>query len=631
MKLEAINRYKVKWNNAWQSVLQYFVFACILFGIKLYLIGNYGNITPFWDQWDGEAALLYKPFLDGTLTLKDLVAPHNEHRIFTTRILSLGILSANNIWNPLLQMVINAGLHILMIVFSIYLLSYVTGKRHLPALLTFSLVLFGIPYGWENTLAGFQSQFYFVLLFSIASLWLTVVCEPLSFKWWGGIACALLAFLSLASGIFALGAAAFMGIIFYLSGLRKTNRQLIGIVILAAFFILGAYFTPSLPGHAMLKATSFDQFFSALKGIMGWPISSTFLAACLRNVPALLFTGWMLWKRPQVKDRRWLLFALVIWYGAQAASVAYGRGLVYYGSRYMDLFAIGILFNFACLLSIVRINFQKRRSLSIGGVFAWLAIVLFSLGNYGISDVPPEIASKHLTSLTQEKNTKSFVETGDTAYLTNKPRLDIPYPDPNRLAMILSLPEVRKILPSAIAANLVASSQISTPDNAFVVNGYFPTTPAKNKISWGSYNVQGDNALGKFIIKFDSQPGGTIKIPAAGYPLESGNKIEIEQNGQYNMIVLKENPKENWATAYARIEPGPFSLCLTDSSKTSWLAAGQPSFIGRFDRFTSRLLSHYYWFLLTGIIGTVFLIAQRGYNGHVDNNWEDNPNIFLKG
>jgi len=64
-------------------------FILLLFGAKLWLIDHYGNPTPFWDQWDGEAANLYAPFLEGTLRFQDLFAAHNEHRIFTTRLLSL--------------------------------------------------------------------------------------------------------------------------------------------------------------------------------------------------------------------------------------------------------------------------------------------------------------------------------------------------------------------------------------------------------------------------------------------------------------------------------------------------------------------------------------------------------------
>ncbi len=156
--------------NPTMSIALIWIFAVVLFGIKLWIINTYGNATPFWDQWDGEAVKLYKPYFDGTLTFSDWFAPHNEHRIFTTRLLSLGLLLINGIWNPLLQMVINAALHITALVLCIVLLTSVIGRKNLLPLLLFALVLFGVPYAWQNTLMGFQSQFYFIVLFHLVNI-----------------------------------------------------------------------------------------------------------------------------------------------------------------------------------------------------------------------------------------------------------------------------------------------------------------------------------------------------------------------------------------------------------------------------------------------------------------------------
>ena len=91
--------------------LAFAAFSATLLGAKLWLIGAYGNATPYWDQWDGEAAALYRPLLDGTLGWANLLAPHNEHRIFTMRLIELALLMLNGIWNPLLEMVVNAVIH----------------------------------------------------------------------------------------------------------------------------------------------------------------------------------------------------------------------------------------------------------------------------------------------------------------------------------------------------------------------------------------------------------------------------------------------------------------------------------------------------------------------------------------
>ncbi|MGA9032916.1 MAG: hypothetical protein WB402_10400 [Sulfuricaulis sp.] len=607
-------------NSFWVPFLAFGAFAAMLFGIKLWLIGTYGDATPYWDQWDGEAANLYKPFLEGTLRWTDLFAPHNEHRIFITRLLALTLLTFNGIWNPLLQMVVNAVLHIVTLGFGIALLTRVIGRNHLPALLAFSLVLFGVPYAWENTLAGFQSQFYFVLLFGIACLWLTVTQHPLSARWWGGVVCAMLAFLSLASGIFALAAAAIIGLVFYVMGLRKTRKQLLAVAILAGLFLLGVVLTPSVAYHASLEAASFPQFLDALLAVLGWPISPSVFSALVRNLPALVFVGVILWKRPAANDRKWFLLALVVWSFGQAMSIAYGRAVGNLASRYLDLFAIGILVNFACLISIAQEYICKWRRRTVIAVIVWTVTGLISLGLNAVSHIPGELATKRDTGLAQETNTRNYLATGDFNYLKDKPFLHIPYPNPERLASILASPTVRMILPTNISLPLTPTSVDSMPAGAFVADGYYPTTPKRTGMTLGSYGAQGDAATGQATIRFEANKQTVLlAIPVAGYPLNNGIKLEIEQNGQRKPVAIKRNPKESWGMAYIKVDRGPFSIMLTDfsSRNTGWLAVGAPVVTGRLDALTNVLLAKYPMFLILGLIVVVLLLTQYGLTSRV--------------
>jgi len=82
----------------------------VIVGAKLWLIHAWATPIPYWDQWD-EARLWLKPWLDGNWTWSDLFAPHNEHRIFFTRVLDTLVIQLNGQWDPLLQMTINAFIH----------------------------------------------------------------------------------------------------------------------------------------------------------------------------------------------------------------------------------------------------------------------------------------------------------------------------------------------------------------------------------------------------------------------------------------------------------------------------------------------------------------------------------------
>src|ERR1043166_5680670 len=84
----------------------------MLYGAKCWVIASYGSDTPFGDQWRAEADILFRPWLAGSLRISDLFAHHNEHRILLTRLVDLGELWANGTWSPILQMLVNALVHV---------------------------------------------------------------------------------------------------------------------------------------------------------------------------------------------------------------------------------------------------------------------------------------------------------------------------------------------------------------------------------------------------------------------------------------------------------------------------------------------------------------------------------------
>ena len=487
-------------HSRWARVLAFGAFAAMLLGSKLWLIGAYGNATPCWDQWDAEAANLYKPFLEGRLGWSHLFATHCEHRIFTTRLIALGLLTINGIWNPLLQMVVNAVLHIATLGFGIALLARVIGRDHLPALLLFALVLCGVPCAWENTLLGIQAHFYLVMLFAIACLWLTVTEDPFSAGWWAGTLCAILAFLCMASGAFASATAAIVGLLFYASGLRRTRKQLLAVAILAGLFALGVALTPTVAGHAPLKAASVPQFLQALAAILAWPISADVFSALIVNLPALAFVGVMLWKRPPALDRKWFLVALALWMLVQTASIAYGRAADVRRSRYLDLFAIGILVNFACSISIAQGQIGKRYRWIIPGTAIWAGTILMSLGVYAGRHIPAAVAAERDTRLVQEINTRAYLVSGDFRQLKDQPFLHIPYPSAERLASILASPEIRAILPANLRVPPGPASVQNRPADAAGPAGYRLATARRSSMTSGRLDAFTSGLLANYHL-----------------------------------------------------------------------------------------------------------------------------------
>lgn len=437
--------------------LPYIYFFTFVFISKLIIIHFYGNATPYWDQWDAEADNLYRPLIEGSLTWYDLFAAHNEHRIFTTRLLAITVLYVNDgIWNPILQMQINAALHTFSLVILLYFLSKNLLKSQKNSLIIFSSILFSIPFGWENTLSGFQSQFYFLLLFSFIFLWIIISFDSNSKSWWLFIPIGILCTLSLASGVITLIVGMFLIFLKYI--LDKDKKKLQAIILLITLIAITLLLTPSVEGHAALKAKSADQLINALTAILTWPYQGFLLAIFIYSPILIIF--FLLLKNKEYRDPTILfLGSLGLWFFGQVLSIAYGRAADVNASRYIDIFSIGLLLNFIAFGFIQ--NKNKYKILNIFWFF-WSFIVLTGLF-YNLNNLEYKLNFKKKHSLIQEYNVRNYLCSENIVYLNNDSYLSIPYPDPSRLKNLLDNSTIRKILPGNIYIENT-KNLIITPD-----------------------------------------------------------------------------------------------------------------------------------------------------------------------
>jgi len=583
--------------------------ALILFGIKLLTIGTFGNATPYWDQWDAEALGLYAPFLEGRLEWTNMLAPHNEHRILASRLLALGLFSANGMWNPLLQMVVNAGLHIGLVCLLVSMLTMIVGRHHLLAILAFCLVLFGCPYGSENTLWAIQSCVYFVILFSVSSIWLVTGASPFSTRWWAGAGLSVCGFFSTAAGVFAPAALAGVGMLQYLTKTRTSRAHVASVLALGCLFAIGVACTPRGFSGAPLRATTLTQLFHAWNGFMGWPIRVTMLGPLLRNAPALLFAVMMLRTRPPAEDRRWFLLALTVWMFGQSLALAYGRASGSLPSRYQDMFAIDVLTNFACLLSVVRQG-AAGRCWAVPAAVAWTFVVLTFLG-YDVHMHSRRVMHRRLeTARAQEVNTRNYVHTGDMHHLTDKPYLHVPHPKPARLAANLDTPSIRTILPKNIGVPMKGEITAIIPNDACVADGYGPDTPVPMSDAWGTYASARAATTGTAAITFSAAHRGyRVEIPVAGQSRAEGIGLEIEQDGKRWPLQAVGDRDDAWGSATAEVGGRPFTLHITDTSPDAWLAVGSPFAEGRWDGLVVKMLARWDVFVIMGSVLAVALLT----------------------
>ena len=176
------------------------LFALTL-GAKLYTIRELPAPVPTVDQWFAEPGTLYIPFAEGHLTWRAMFALHNEHRIFFTRLIDLFLLMVNGQWDPLLQTLVNAVFHSATGVLLAATLWLAVGRRRIDVVVVGCGLVLLPPFAWENTILGFQSQFYFLLLFSILALWLIWRSPPRTRSWAIGWVCALCSLFTAAGGL----------------------------------------------------------------------------------------------------------------------------------------------------------------------------------------------------------------------------------------------------------------------------------------------------------------------------------------------------------------------------------------------------------------------------------------------
>jgi hypothetical protein len=433
----------------------------IILGSKLVLIRHFGSVTPYWDQWDGDAALLYKPFIEGHLTFTELISSHNEHRIFFTRILDLVELELFGVWSPLLQMVVNALLHIATLTLFFWLLLRTLDSVGRVLVLLFAVFFFAVPFDWENTLSGFQSQFYFVFGFSVIALMLYQSAESFSLQWWAAIVLSAAAYFSMASGAMTVLAGFAVAALQMLLGVRaRSRKEFAGLVLLAALFAVQLAFVRHVPGHE-----GAIDFVHALLETAGWPCPWPF--ALVINIPAVVLAATILRQRPDRTSYDWLLLMMFLWIGTQWLTLAYGRGVYPTAPRYADTLAIGPLLNIAAAWRLFGKALNGLALARTGALYrgrdgkrllhpAATVAVLFAVAGVAVAGSVHPLDGAKLRGagyVAQTANLRAFIRTGDMSHLQNKPFLSIPYPNPQRLASLASDSTIRSLLVPDLTSN----------------------------------------------------------------------------------------------------------------------------------------------------------------------------------
>jgi hypothetical protein len=566
------------------------LFIVVLLG-RLLLASLYAESVPYWDQWDAEGALLIKPWLEGQLQWSQLFAPHNEHRVVFSRLLSLLLFEANDgQWDNLVLVHANG-----LVYAAVAVIVYAQIAPGLPArlqrlALAASLCLLAwLPFGYTNALVGFQNQFFAMAGMAAAAVGVAACGRDRAWTAVLVVALCICSLFTMASGLLAAVAA---GGVLLLRAWQRDLRPgiaLAGTAALALVAVGGYLLIPHLAGHDALKADGAGAFFHVFALNLGWPHERGALGALMVWLPFLVAGAWVLVKRDLPRPLL-AAFGLGAWVVLQCAAIAYSRGgeasIV---GRYVDTLALGLVANFALALYLAHAGFAHagpahaglrgtRGGLALaaavpllyaGLVFGWLAW-----------QAPADLrraAHRNMQSQLQTENVRRYVATGLPAQL-DQPFMEVPYPHPSRLAMLLSDPTLRQVLPASVRLPLQPAA---TQARGFVQRDRLHT------FAWTSC-IGGDctRAQGTWWADFPAPAFARVVVPQWTGPARSGLSVAVTAAGTPAPAAVAGPPT---ATGLLPVAPAPFRVTIGDASTDNWIAFGAPVEIGPLSAASRRL------------------------------------------
>jgi hypothetical protein len=207
---------------------------------------GYGEI---WDMVSAVAGDFHQVF-DNSLR------PNNEHRIFFTHWMNVGLFLVNHrSWDLLLEASVNAFLSgaIAFVLLTLFRQRYGPLQR-----LAFGFILafcFAIPFAYENILWGFQSHHFFFILFSIIAIYY-LICSPiLSPAWLFGFLRSVAACFSLGSGFYAALAIVGASLVAWTRRDNWTREWLILALVCLLTVLANLPFIPKVPSELSCRGT----------------------------------------------------------------------------------------------------------------------------------------------------------------------------------------------------------------------------------------------------------------------------------------------------------------------------------------------------------------------------------------
>lgn len=569
--------------------------AAIVAAARLFLVVHYGTSNPFLDQWDAEVEYLYRPYVQGTLSFPDFFQPHNEHRIALTRLIGLGLFMLNgNQFDAKVEMMFNIVLYLAVVIVFMHSATRLVPRRSSLLFVVVALLGFSLPLGWENLIAGFQNQFYLLILCALIALRIAV-----SIRIDAKSAVALLLLAALANVTVASGALLSL----FLAGVlatrtiatpRRRGTAIVLIAMLLAIFAVAMATMPQVEHHTGLRAQAAGELIRAFGVVLAWPmrprsIALGAVAASLMYLPTVFAAIGMatrMIRRQSLQPGTLYLLAVSGWCLLQGIAVAYSRGHEMFGmsSRYVDIFVLGVLVNVILALRMTRAH-TTRRVWRASGVMYALAIAMALLAQ--LPQSLEMMQDRRAYGERQAAYVRAYLENGDRAQLAAAREANA-FPDTPRLIRLLDDPKIVSLLPATMARPLAIQwerCQVLVPLAAVAAQDRIPSAPSQ--ASWRFQSNLGGECL--------SQPFTVSRTHVLDHfigfinPREGQEYVLIGQNGERHPLVVFGPSVNRWRPATARVAPGTYRLNVANATADTLFAFTAPVETGRLTAFSYSL------------------------------------------
>jgi len=604
----------MKPNGRWRLWLLATALGAAIVGAKAAIVSRFGTDMPYMDQLAKEGEMILAPFYEGSLRAHDFFVPHSEHRIAPTLGLILLLAAAGGQWDARVECVASALLNAAILVgIAAFAWREFSAKSGL-FVAWFLAILGSMPLAWENIVVGFQSQFYFLIGFSLAAIYgLLAPGGPRTGRWWWGLGCAGLASVSMGSGFFCVFPVALASSIRLLThrNWRSADSVTLGVAVLLA--ALGWFFRADAPWHAGLQPRNAGEFARFMLRCLAWPRPQWPWLALWIWLPWVAFAARAVSRRRMGSNRDEIVLGFGVWALLQVIAVSHSRGVGggIPANRYGDVFAIGVVSNLLILLSYTGAG-RTRRVLTA----AWAGSVL-AAGALSVLPVwKTELPGMAARFRECERNVGGYVRTGDARFLEKG---EVPLPFRDWLRKILDRPAVRNLLPASVRAPLPFVPDPTGTHDFVPGSGSPEPAPPDAQAYWGSYGQTRPAEFRSMPITPTSfhfwkfEVAGRTGAPNAALWLETLGDPPVSKQ-----VVPPREPEEGWRSAWVRIPDGAPSIVVYARTKgpAGWLSFSAPVEESTLSELVRRFAQQGFWVWAGGIVlliaATVVVVQPAG-------------------